>query len=277
MTTPHSDTIESLRAKLWDAIDCYSHDDRPPNREQVNHAIAALLAAREPAPSEAEIVEQLAALEHEQWMAWAKTLMEKEDLSKSRRERWSLLMEPYSQLSEEMKKHDRAWARKAFALAIDVIDEIDRELAAAPAGDAKPAGDTGLYSEKKLVELVEHANAERDDLRAQLAAVTAERDAALAAGTRRAVEMLQDLDGELSNRTPFYTVDVGWIRARISAQITSLVGEAGAKPQEPQRPGDAELREAVDTMDQRGASILTRDIDCRAVVHLLAKRALGDA
>ena len=60
-----------------------------------------------------ELIEQLAELEHDQWMTWAKSLMEKEDLSPDRVKRWNdECMMPYGDLSEEMKEYDRVWARK---------------------------------------------------------------------------------------------------------------------------------------------------------------------
>jgi hypothetical protein len=63
-----------------------------------------------------EIIESLAELEHEQWMAWANTIMQTEKISDNRCARWASLMIPYSELSEEMKEHDRVWARKALAI-----------------------------------------------------------------------------------------------------------------------------------------------------------------
>lgn len=67
-----------------------------------------------------QIIEELADLEHVQWMQWAQTLMDKESLSAERCERWSGLMVPYAELSEEMKEYDREWARKALA----IIDQL---------------------------------------------------------------------------------------------------------------------------------------------------------
>lgn len=58
------------------------------------------------------LLEAVAEFEHEQWMAWAKNLMDKEPgISDDRKERWSKLFVPYSELSEEMKEADREWAR----------------------------------------------------------------------------------------------------------------------------------------------------------------------
>ena len=63
-----------------------------------------------------EIIESLAELEHEQWMKWADTIMQTEKISDSRFARWASCMIPYAELSEEMKEHDRVWARQALAI-----------------------------------------------------------------------------------------------------------------------------------------------------------------
>jgi endogenous inhibitor of DNA gyrase (YacG/DUF329 family) len=60
------------------------------------------------------IFEVLSALEHEQWMAWAKNILETETISPKRRERWEKLFIPYDQLEESMKEHDREWVRKVM-------------------------------------------------------------------------------------------------------------------------------------------------------------------
>lgn len=63
-----------------------------------------------------EIIEQLAELEHYQWMMWANNIVATESISEKRKERWATCMIPYAELSEEMKEHDRVWARKALAI-----------------------------------------------------------------------------------------------------------------------------------------------------------------
>jgi len=66
-----------------------------------------------------ELAEKLAAVEHEQWMEWAKSIMEEEEISPDRRERWEGYMVPYAELSEEDKESDREYARKV----LDVLGE----------------------------------------------------------------------------------------------------------------------------------------------------------
>jgi len=60
--------------------------------------------------------EKIAELEHEQWMAWAGSIIKTEAISKERAQRWQQLMIPYSQLTEEQKDQDRIWADKLLAL-----------------------------------------------------------------------------------------------------------------------------------------------------------------
>jgi len=59
--------------------------------------------------------EELAALEHEQWMAWAKDVSEEQNVS-ARKEKWKKLFIPYEELSEEDKDKDREWADKVLEI-----------------------------------------------------------------------------------------------------------------------------------------------------------------
>jgi len=67
------------------------------------------------------LLESLAELEHDQWMEWAKGVLESEaeslteEISKERQERWQKLFVPYADLSEEDKEDDRKYARKVIA------------------------------------------------------------------------------------------------------------------------------------------------------------------
>ena len=60
--------------------------------------------------------EKLARLEHEQWMSWALTLLEEEQLSQTRAERWKMFLVPYDELPEFVKEFDREWADKVLAV-----------------------------------------------------------------------------------------------------------------------------------------------------------------
>lgn len=59
--------------------------------------------------------EQLAELEHVQWIAWSKELASSEQINPLRKARWETLWVPYSELTEEQKDQDRVWADKALA------------------------------------------------------------------------------------------------------------------------------------------------------------------
>lgn len=63
------------------------------------------------------MLEELAALEHLQWISWSKSLAEKESLSPERLERWKNLWKPYEELDDKAKEEDRKWARKALQTA----------------------------------------------------------------------------------------------------------------------------------------------------------------
>ena len=63
-----------------------------------------------------ELLEDLAELEHEQWVKWSVSITQTEHISSERLERWKKLWCSYSELSEEMKDEDRKWARKALEI-----------------------------------------------------------------------------------------------------------------------------------------------------------------
>jgi hypothetical protein len=58
------------------------------------------------------LLERLAELEHEQWVAWAKAVAA--EVSPERRARWEAYFVPYALLPEEVKEQDREWARKVL-------------------------------------------------------------------------------------------------------------------------------------------------------------------
>ena len=65
---------------------------------------------------EEDIFEELASLEHDQWMLWAKDIIKSEDISPERAARWKKLFVPYDELSEEDKDKDREWAKKVMSI-----------------------------------------------------------------------------------------------------------------------------------------------------------------
>lgn len=84
-----------------------------------------------------EILEELSALEHEQWEHWSKTIIDQtlgaqktpfDHLSVSKaihekHQRWLAFWKPYDELSEEIKEYDRIWARKVLKIIAKHIGE----------------------------------------------------------------------------------------------------------------------------------------------------------
>jgi hypothetical protein len=71
-----------------------------------DNGLAALAAAR---------LETLAALEHDQWVEWSRTVAA-QGLTPERLARWERYWVPYAELDEETKEHDRKWARLVLAI-----------------------------------------------------------------------------------------------------------------------------------------------------------------
>lgn len=61
-----------------------------------------------------ELLEKLSAQEHEQWMSWAKHILENENISEQTKKRWQADFVPYLNLPENIKKLDRPFARKSL-------------------------------------------------------------------------------------------------------------------------------------------------------------------
>jgi hypothetical protein len=61
-----------------------------------------------------ELLERLAELEHEQWVAWARAVAG--EVSAERRTRWQAFFVPYAELTEQAKEEDRIWARRVLEL-----------------------------------------------------------------------------------------------------------------------------------------------------------------
>jgi hypothetical protein len=60
-----------------------------------------------------DLLERLAELEHEQWVAWSRSVAG--EVAEERRRRWAAYWVPYAELPDEVKEQDRVWARKVLA------------------------------------------------------------------------------------------------------------------------------------------------------------------
>jgi hypothetical protein len=67
-------------------------------------------------PDRTWLREQLAELEHRQWMEWSQHLAAAEGLSADRLARWRARWVPYAQLPEAIKDQDRVYADRILAL-----------------------------------------------------------------------------------------------------------------------------------------------------------------
>jgi hypothetical protein len=79
-------------------------------------ALAQRVPGCQAVPAADEDRERLAALEHEQWVKWAQSVMDSEPISEARRERWERFMVPYADLDEPTKDYDREWADRALVI-----------------------------------------------------------------------------------------------------------------------------------------------------------------
>jgi hypothetical protein len=76
--------------------------------------------------NEDELLEKVSELMHDAWMHWSKSIcghilqdrspMRIRDRILTKHDSWELLWRPYSELSDEMKEHDRVWARKVIEI-----------------------------------------------------------------------------------------------------------------------------------------------------------------
>jgi len=67
------------------------------------------------------IIEMLAAIEHDQWSDWAKSILVDEDISQERYDRWDTYLVPYDSLSEDVKHSDRKWAEKVYSVFVEAL------------------------------------------------------------------------------------------------------------------------------------------------------------
>lgn len=71
--------------------------------------------------SKQELLEELAKIEHDQWIEWSKAIQS--EVSEDRRNRWKKYWVDYDELSEDVKEQDRVYARKV----LDVVKKMEGE------------------------------------------------------------------------------------------------------------------------------------------------------
>jgi hypothetical protein len=67
-----------------------------------------------PTITDTDLIEALAAIEHEQWMHWSQAVAA--EVTDATRSKWQRSWIPYEQLTEDLKEADRVWARKVANL-----------------------------------------------------------------------------------------------------------------------------------------------------------------
>lgn len=73
---------------------------------------------------EDELTEELADLEHKQWIHWMEYLID--NITDENIEKWKKeIKTPYKELSEKGKDSDREWARKAIGIMQQHSEEVD--------------------------------------------------------------------------------------------------------------------------------------------------------
>ena len=63
-----------------------------------------------------QFLEDLAELEHIQWMAWSMHLAKTETLSQDKLDRWKEYWKEYDELTESQKEADRVYARRVIQI-----------------------------------------------------------------------------------------------------------------------------------------------------------------
>jgi hypothetical protein len=71
-----------------------------------------------------KLLEELSQLEHKQWVEWAKSILEKEDISEETQKRWKKDFIPYVDLPEEIKRLDRPFARKSLKVFEEFLEKL---------------------------------------------------------------------------------------------------------------------------------------------------------
>ena len=123
---------EEQRGALARAIDYINETDLPVGELDGfdREVLRAMIDSSDPITDVTELVELLAAGEHEQWAAWAQAILDSEPgLSDGRKAAWpGLIATPYENLSEEMKDEDRRVVHLRSQVVLDYIQQQSAEI-----------------------------------------------------------------------------------------------------------------------------------------------------
>ncbi len=121
-------------------------DDPAPDGRGRNPPVASRMLS-----ADDELVEAVSEVEHDQWVAWASEVQPEVD--GERAERWDRYMVPYEMLSNDVKEHDRKWARRVLAAVQSHLNdkgtgnEAGLRLTYWHPGSAEPSSDGWGHSE----------------------------------------------------------------------------------------------------------------------------------
>lgn len=72
------------------------------------------------------LLEKLSILEHEQWMIWAKHVLETEHISDRTKERWQKDFVAFADLTEPLRDKDRVFAKKSLEVFEEYLNTKNR-------------------------------------------------------------------------------------------------------------------------------------------------------
>ena len=123
---------EEQRGALAHAINYIDETDLPVGELDGfdREVLRAMIDSSDPIPDVTELVELLAAGEHEQWAGWAQAILDSEPgLSDGRKAAWpEMIATPYENLSEELKNKDRREVYLRSQAALDYIQQQSTEI-----------------------------------------------------------------------------------------------------------------------------------------------------
>lgn len=88
-----------------------------------------------------DIVEFIAEQLHDMWVVWSEDLLNKENISEERAERWLDFQCSYNSLPEDIKKIDREFAQSIFIMMINKFPDLVNMLVLKEKVDAVKEGE----------------------------------------------------------------------------------------------------------------------------------------